>query len=362
MIAAWSPAATPRRVWPSMRRAFFAAIEMSAISAGGEARADRRAVHRRDDDLRAVDHVVDEVARLAPDARARLEVARHLLDHRHVAAGGEALARAAQDGDARLRVAVDVEPDARHLGVRARRGDGELALLAHHDLEDARLEPANFQVFVCGIVHRRILQFAHVTDGLLRRHRRAPTSASSRTRCARRCSPRATVDALTGAQVFFKCENLQRMGAFKFRGAYNALSQLTGREAARRGRVLLGQPRAGGGARRARLLGIRTVIVMPRRRAAGEARGDARLRRRGRALRQGRRPRSARRQARRASAASTLIPPFDHPHIVAGQGTAAKELIEDAGPLDVLLVPCGGGGLLSGCAIAARSISRRSAG
>jgi hypothetical protein len=107
------------------------------------------------------EHVVDEVARLAPDPSARLEVLRHGLDHREVAAGGESLARAAQDRDLHLRVAVDVEPDVRHLGVGARRGGGELALLAHRDLEDAGLEQADFQVFVSGVVHAAILQFRH---------------------------------------------------------------------------------------------------------------------------------------------------------------------------------------------------------
>jgi len=122
---------------------------------GDQAGADRRSVHRRDDNLRAVDQVVDQVARLAPDARAHREVARHLLDHGQVAAGGEAAPLAAQDGDARLRVAVDVEPDPGELRMHARIGHRKLARLgAHHDLEDAGLEPCDPQLLIFGIVHR----------------------------------------------------------------------------------------------------------------------------------------------------------------------------------------------------------------
>jgi hypothetical protein len=126
---------------------------------GHEPRAHRRAVHRRHHHLGTIDDVVDEVPRLAPDARARLEILRDPLHHRQVAAGGKSLARAAQDGDARLGIAVDVEPDLRQLLVQLRGGGGELAaLLAHHEFEDAGLEPANFQVLVSGVVHGGILQ------------------------------------------------------------------------------------------------------------------------------------------------------------------------------------------------------------
>ena len=164
------------------------------------------------------------------------------------------------------------------------------------------------------------------------------------------------VDELTGASVFFKCENLQRMGAFKFRGAYNALSQLTARE--KRSGVLAFSSgnHAQAVALAGKLLGIKTVIVMPANapRVKLEATrgygGEVVLYEKG----QDREALAAKLAAERGLA---LIPPFDHPHIVAGQGTAAKELIEDAGALDVLLVPCGGAGLLSGCAIAARHLS-----
>ena len=165
-------------------------------------------------------------------------------------------------------------------------------------------------------------------------------------------------DELTGAQAFFKCENLQRMGAFKFRGAYNALSRLDA-DARRRGVVAFSSGNhAQAVALAGQLLGIARVIVMPADapavkvaatraygaevvfydRAAGQSREDV-----------------AERIAKEKG--STVIPPFDHVHVIAGQGTAAKELIEDVGALDDLFVPTGGAGLLSGSAIAAARLS-----
>jgi threonine dehydratase len=165
-------------------------------------------------------------------------------------------------------------------------------------------------------------------------------------------------DELTGAQAFFKCENLQRMGAFKFRGAYNALAQLDD-GARRRGAVAFSSGNhAQAMALAGRLLGIPVTIVMPADaptvkvaatrgygaevvfydRAAGHDRDQL-----------------AREIA--AGKGATVIPPFDHAHVIAGQGTAAKELIEDVGALDDLYVCCGGAGLLSGCAVAARKLS-----
>jgi threonine dehydratase len=167
----------------------------------------------------------------------------------------------------------------------------------------------------------------------------------------------ATVDALTGATVFFKPENLQRMGAFKFRGAYNALSQLSADEK-RRGVVAFSSGNhAQAVALAGKLLGVPATIVMPsnapkvklqatRGYGADIVSYDA-----------GKEDRQKIAEQLAAERGLTVIPPFDHPHILAGQGTAAKELIEDAGPLDVLLVPCGGGGLLSGCALAAKHLS-----
>ena len=164
----------------------------------------------------------------------------------------------------------------------------------------------------------------------------------------------STVDALTGARVFFKCENLQRMGAFKFRGAYNALAQLS-TEQKRHGVIAFSSGNhAQAVALAGRMLGVPTTIVMPEdappvKLAATRGYGAEVI------------TYDAQRESRETLARRigeqrglTVIPPYDHPHIIAGQGTAAKELIEDAGALDVLLVPCGGGGLLSGCALAAR--------
>ena len=181
----------------------------------------------------------------------------------------------------------------------------------------------------------------------------------------RRISPHAhrtpvltsgTVDALSGASVFFKCENLQRMGAFKFRGAYNALSQL-GAEDKRRGVVAYSSGNhAQAVALAGRLLQVPVVIVMPE--EAPKVKLEA-TRGYGAELVLYGKNDDREKLANRISSERglTLIPPFDHPHIVAGQGTAAKELIEDAGPLELLLVPCGGGGLLSGCAVAAKHLN-----
>ena len=170
-----------------------------------------------------------------------------------------------------------------------------------------------------------------------------------------------TVDRLTSARVFFKCENLQRAGAFKFRGAYNALSHLP-LEGKRRGVVTYSSGNhAQAVALAGRLLGIPAVIVMPS--DAPRVKADA-TRAYGAEIVFYNRHRDDRERIARELAASrglTLIPPFDHPHVVAGQGTAAKELIEETGPLDIVLVPCGGGGLLSGCAIATRVLAPRAA-
>src|SRR3954470_9633675 len=164
------------------------------------------------------------------------------------------------------------------------------------------------------------------------------------------------VDEATGASVFFKCENLQRMGAFKFRGAYNALSLLSPDEKRRGVLAFSSGNHAQAVALAGTLLGVPTTIVMPedaptvKLEATRGYGGEVVTYRKGQ-----NREALAKRLAEERRL--TLIPPFDHPHVVAGQGTAAKELIEDAGALDVLLVPCGGGGLISGCAIAARHLS-----
>ncbi|UFP94366.1 threo-3-hydroxy-L-aspartate ammonia-lyase [Gloeobacter morelensis] len=166
-----------------------------------------------------------------------------------------------------------------------------------------------------------------------------------------------TVDDLTGAQVFFKCENFQRMGAFKFRGAYNALSQLD--EAQRRRGVLAYSSgnHAQAIALAGRILDIPTAIVMPsdapavKRRATEGYGGEVILYDRAETIREALADKLARERG------LAVIPPFDHPQVVAGQGTAGLELCEQVGALDVLIVCCGGGGLLSGCAIAAAAMS-----
>jgi threonine dehydratase len=169
----------------------------------------------------------------------------------------------------------------------------------------------------------------------------------------------STIDALTGAKVHFKCENFQRMGAFKFRGAYNALSQLSA-EQKKKGVVAFSSGNhAQAVALSGKLLGIPATIIMPtdapkvkleatRGYGAQVVLYDA-----------GNEDRQKIAERLAAERGLSLIPPFDHPHIAAGQGTTAKELIEQTGPLDILLVPCGGGGLLSGCAVAAKQLSPR---
>ena len=163
-----------------------------------------------------------------------------------------------------------------------------------------------------------------------------------------------TANERTGAELFFKCENLQRMGAFKFRGAYNALSQFTP-EQRRSGVVTFSSGNhAQAIALSARLLGIPAMIVMPN--DAPQMKVDA-TRGYGAEVQMYDRYKEDREAIGRKLAderGMTLIPPFDHPHVMAGQGTAALELIEDAGPLDVLLVCVGGGGLISGCAVAVK--------
>ncbi len=166
-----------------------------------------------------------------------------------------------------------------------------------------------------------------------------------------------TVDALTGARVFFKCENFQRMGAFKFRGAYNALSQLQNEQKSHGVVAYSSGNHAQAVALAGQLLNVKATIVMPE--DAPRVKLEATRGYGAQIVTYD--PKSAARDELAHKLAHerglTVIPPYDHPHIVAGQGTAAKELIEDAGLLDLLLVPCGGGGLLSGCAIAAKHLN-----
>lgn len=166
-----------------------------------------------------------------------------------------------------------------------------------------------------------------------------------------------TLDRRVGAAVYLKCENFQRTGAFKFRGAYNAISCLSP-EARRRGVVTFSSGNHGQAvALVGRLLGAPVTVVMPAdapaiKRAATEGYGARVVTY---DLQQTTREAVAR--DLQASGGFTVIPPFDHPDVIAGQGTAALELMETAGGLDLVLTPCGGGGLLSGTAIAAKGLA-----
>ncbi|MEM5341998.1 threo-3-hydroxy-L-aspartate ammonia-lyase [Paraburkholderia azotifigens] len=166
-----------------------------------------------------------------------------------------------------------------------------------------------------------------------------------------------TVNELFGAEVFFKCENLQRMGAFKFRGAFNALSRFDEQQR-RHGVVAFSSGNhAQAVALSARLLGMPATIVMPQ--DAPQMKVDATKGYGGNVVLYDRYTED-REQIGRDLAQKhgfTLIPPYDHPDVMAGQGTAAKELFEEVGPLDAFFVPLGGGGLLSGSALSTRALS-----
>ncbi len=164
-----------------------------------------------------------------------------------------------------------------------------------------------------------------------------------------------TLNERVGAEVFLKCENFQRVGAFKFRGAFNAISQLNEAEKARGVLSYSSGNHAQAVALAGHLLGVKTTIVMPRdasaiKRAATEGYGATVV------------EFDPEKMTREDIAAQmsekadfTVIPPYDHENVVAGQGTAALELLEEVGELDMLLAPCGGGGLLSGTAISAKN-------
>ncbi|PKR53926.1 threo-3-hydroxy-L-aspartate ammonia-lyase [Thalassospira marina] len=166
-----------------------------------------------------------------------------------------------------------------------------------------------------------------------------------------------TVNAEFGAEVFFKCENLQRTGAFKFRGAFNALSQFTAAQRKAGVVVYSSGNHAQGIALSARLLDIPATIVMPHDAPAAKV---AATRGYGGNVVIYDRYTEDREQIGRDLAEKhgmTLIPPYDHPDILCGQGTAAKELFDEVGPLDAFFVPLGGGGLLSGSALSTRALS-----
>jgi threonine dehydratase len=166
-----------------------------------------------------------------------------------------------------------------------------------------------------------------------------------------------TVNRLVGADVYFKCENFQRVGAFKFRGAFNSISQLSGEEKSRGVLTYSSGNHAQAVALVGQMLGIQTTIVMPKnapttKRAATEGYGATIVE-----YDQDKESREDVARNIQAVSGQTMIPPFDHEEVVAGQGTAAMEMFDAIGNLDMLLVPCGGGGLLSGSAISAKGMS-----
>ena len=165
-----------------------------------------------------------------------------------------------------------------------------------------------------------------------------------------------TLDQWIGAEVYFKCENLQRIGAFKFRGAFNSISKLSKIEKNRGVITYSSGNHAQAVALVGRMLGIQTTIVMPNnvpetKRAATKDYG-------GMIVEYDPEKTSREDVAERLQVKSgfTLIPPYDHLDVIAGQGTAALEFFDQIGHLDTLLVPCGGGGLLSGSAVAAKNV------
>jgi threo-3-hydroxy-L-aspartate ammonia-lyase len=166
-----------------------------------------------------------------------------------------------------------------------------------------------------------------------------------------------TANEMTGAELFFKCENYQRMGAFKFRGAYNALAQFTPEQ--REGGVCAFSSgnHAQGIALSAQILRMPAAIVMPLdspsvKMAATRSYGAEVI-----TYDRYTEDRLAIGQKLAEERGMTLIPPYDHAHVMAGQGTAALELLEEVGQLDTLLVCLGGGGLISGCAVAAKHLN-----
>lgn len=167
----------------------------------------------------------------------------------------------------------------------------------------------------------------------------------------------STADAALGANVVFKCENFQRVGAFKFRGAYNAIASLSDAQRAKGVVAYSSGNHAQAMALASRLLATQATIVMPA--DAPKVKVDGTKRYGGEVIIYDRYTENREQIGQRLAAERglALIPPYDHPQIIAGQGTATKELIEEVGPLDRLFVPLGGGGLLAGAALAAQALS-----
>lgn len=172
-----------------------------------------------------------------------------------------------------------------------------------------------------------------------------------------------TLDERTGASVFLKCESFQRAGAFKFRGAYHALARHRERSPGQGAVTASSGNHAQAMALAGSLLGVPVTIVMPddAPRVKLEATRGYLAQGAGEVVLYDRRQTSREAIAARLAEERNLatIPAFDHPDIVAGQGTAARELFEEVGELDLLLVCCGGGGLLAGSAISASALAPR---
>ncbi|MEU8973208.1 threo-3-hydroxy-L-aspartate ammonia-lyase [Streptomyces monashensis] len=165
-----------------------------------------------------------------------------------------------------------------------------------------------------------------------------------------------TLNSLVGTEVFIKCENFQRAGAFKFRGAYNAAAQLPPEQLAKGIAAYSSGNHAQATALAARELGTSAVVLMPE--DAPRAKREATAGYGAEIVTYDRytQDRTALGHALAEERGLALIPPYDHPHVIAGQGTAALELLEDTGPLDALVVPVGGGGLIAGSATAAKAL------
>lgn len=166
-----------------------------------------------------------------------------------------------------------------------------------------------------------------------------------------------TVNALTNGSVYFKCENFQRVGAFKFRGAYNAMSLLSEKDQVHGVITYSSGNHAQAVALSGKLLGVPTTIVMPEDAPAVKIRATKAY---GAEVITYNKEEISREELATSIAEERsliIIPPYDHPHVICGQGTTAQELFNETGELDALLVPCGGGGLLSGCAIASKAIA-----
>jgi len=168
-----------------------------------------------------------------------------------------------------------------------------------------------------------------------------------------------TLNEKLDAEVYFKCENFQRGGAFKFRGAYNAIAQL-GDEKRRAGVVTYSSGNhAQAVALTGRLLGVTTLIIMPANAPVAKLTATRGYGAEVVLYDPAGQSREALAEEIQRERGMTLIPPYDHPNIVAGQGTAALELMEEVPELDMVLAPCGGGGLLSGTAIVSKALQSR---